>query len=294
MRKGPVDWDLCSRYTQAIAPQNRLALGEEGTVTEAVLQKNKNLALQYREVLSPAGYLVAVKMLKSLQGFEGVRKPARPRTLCQFLSQTRYTGRTVLVTAENVGCYAAGPFLGLGVDLPESAAKRYVGWQYANIEASQKTLDAVPKFERNSYKGMLITPLERCPDTPDVVLFFGNIAQILVGMNAYLRNRGGTLNFDASHYGTCAYAIVPPVKTGLPTMSFADNAWRLLAFPSETDLIYSIPGGLLEEIAESARQLRATGGTRYPVAWQHLDWDVQPPLGDLLKRDTAGPTWLKK
>ena len=138
-----------------------------------------------------------------------------------------------------------------------------------------------------------MTPLERCPVKPDTVMIFGNASQMLVLYGAYLRNSGGDLTFSVGNNFTCVRATVVPIKENRPNLSIPGNVWKLLALSSNTDMIFSIPGDFLDEIAESAWQLRKTGGSCYPAAWQHIDWDVQAPIGDLLKEDGRA-SWVRK
>jgi len=263
-------------------------------MNEDALKTNQQLAGQYVDLICPEGSLVAVKMLSTFEGWEKVKRPRKPRTLCQLISQTRYLGRTVLAGADDISCYAVSPGL-FGEDMHEDAHQRYVGWQFATEEAAKKSFAVMPRFEpdEHNYKGIFMTPLERCPVTPDVVMIFGNASQMLVLYSAYLRNRGGDLAFSVGNNFTCVRATVVPIKEKRPNLSIPGNAWKLLALPSNTDMIFSIPGDLLDEIAGSARHLRNTGGSRYPAAWQHIDWDVQPPIGDLLKEDGTA-SWLRK
>lgn len=261
---------------------------------EEILKRNQEMAQQYKDLLCPDGHLVAFKMISNLDGWEKFtnRKPRRPRTLCQMLSQTRYIGRTILTEAEDLSCYAV-PALFFGEEMIQGAAMRYVGWQFETEEAAQKSFDALPRFEKGRYRAMFMTPLERCPVEPDTVLIFGNASQMLVLYSAYLRNKGGDFSVSLGNQATCVRVTVGPIKEGTPKLSIPGNGWKLLALPSNTDLIFSIPGNLLEEIAKNAWTLRNTGGSRYPAAWQHIDWDIQPPIGDLLKTEGGGPTWLR-
>jgi len=180
-------------------------------------------------------------MLKSLEGLGKIRKPAKPRTLCQLISQTHYVGRIMVSTANELSCYMAPEILGVK-EMPKEAWKRYVGWQMATEEAAKKTIDAVPRFRLGEYR--------------------------------------------------CGTVIVSPMQEKKPTLGIPGNAWKLLALPSDTDLVCGVPSELLEEMAENAEFMRAHGGSRYPPAWQHVDWDVQPPIGDLLKED-GRPSWLE-
>jgi len=258
-----------------------------------MLKKNKDLSEKYRSLLCPEGNLVAVKMIEDLKDWVQFKRPRKPQTLCQFMSQTRYLGRTVLVTAEDNLCYAA-PDPMFGVKMPDDAPARYVGWQFANLEVSKKSMEAVPRFEPGKYEGIFLSSLERCPVEPDVVIFYGNASQMLVLYGAYLRERGGSLTCNLSNQLSCASVIVVPVKERRPNLVIPGNAVKLLSLPSNTDMLFGIPGFLLEEIAENAKKLRDNGGSRYPAAWQHIGWEPQPPIGDLLKWEGGEASWLKK
>jgi uncharacterized protein (DUF169 family) len=263
------------------------------STNEEILARNAALSEKYKDLLCPEGSLVAVKMIEDLQGWDKIKRPRNPRTLCQFISQTRYLGRTIFAHPEDVSCYAAASLL-FGTEMPEGVPERYTGWQFSNEEAARKTIEEVPRFDPERYKAIFLSSLENCPVEPDAVIFFGNASQMLVLYGAYLRDRGGHLTFSVSNQMTCAGVTVVPIKEDRPNLAIPGNAWKLLALPSNTDLIFAITGSLLEKIAESATMLRATGGSRYPAAWQHVDWEVQPPIGDLLKREGGGPSWLRR
>lgn len=258
---------------------------------EEMLQRNKELVQGYREVLFPEGYLVGVKMLKTLEGFEKVKRLDRRLALCQLISQVRYYARTRLATNEDEwGCYAVPGILGFG-EMPKEAWKRYVGWQFKTEEAVKKSYDTVPMFERGEYSAIFLSPLERCPVKPDVVIFFGNSSQMLLIIAAYLYDKGGALTFSSCGMCSCASLIVGAMKEGKPIIVIPSNASKLLAVPSDTDLLCGIPGDMVDSLLEGMQFLRPRGGSRYPPAWQHIDWEPQAPIGDVLKTD-GRPTWL--
>jgi len=256
-----------------------------------VLEKNKEMAERYGNFLSPSGHLVAVKLLKTLEGMEGIKRPSKRFTLCQLISQAHYFGRTRVAVAEDFNCYAVPRILGSG-ELPKEAWKRYVGWQFTTEEAAKRFLDSLPSFEMGEYNAVLVSAWERCPVDPDVVVFFGNAAQMLVIVNAYLCNKGGILSFNVSPGFTCANVIVLPIKEGRPKLTIPGNPWRFLASPSETELVCGIPGGSLEEILKGMEFMIPRGASRYPPTWPQVESEPLAPVADLIKFD-GSPTWLK-
>lgn len=262
-------------------------------MSEEVLSKNQELDKRFRNVLSPEGNLVAAKFLTSTFGYERMKLPQSNRTLCQYLSQVRYVGRSFLVPKENYqSCYLADRILGFK-ELKSDAHERYVGWQMGSAEAAKKTFETISCLDMGKYEAVYLAPLGKCIAEPDSVVFLGNASQALVLVAAYLHNRGGAVTSQNSGMGVCSQAIVSPFLSGELAMSIPGNAWKLLGLPSNTDLVCGIPGNLLQELADNAEFMRTRGGSRYPVAWQYIDWEVQSPIADLIVYD-GKPTWLKK
>ena len=257
------------------------------------LKLNEGLARVYREALQHEGHLVAVKMLKKseIETVGMVRHPSPRNTFCQLVAQTHYLGRKLLIGSDDQTCYAFPSFFGLG-ELPKEAWKRYVGWQVRTEEAGRKAFEALPKFPMGTYDAVFLSTLEGCPVVPDVVIFFGNASQMLCIVAGYIASRGGLLAAEFNGFGTCAALIVPPMQKGRPTVVIPGNPARLLALPDK-ELGCGIPGNMLEELIENMQFMKAGGGSSYPPTWQIIQWQVQPPIGDLLKPD-GSPSWIRR
>ena len=248
-----------------------------------------------REILFPNGYMVGVKMLtkEELASMEMVRRPREKRTTCQFISQTWYTGRTTVVTKDDLECYAAAEILGFEKKMSDEAPLRYVGWQFSNETAARHAAESAARFPYGSYAAAMFAPLSKMEYAPDVVLFYGNAAQALVVISGYLRDQGGSLSFASTGINACGAVIPAVVQSNEPKVAIPGNAWRLLALPNYTDLIIGMPGKILDEIITNAELVRKFGGARYPTAYQHIDWPAQAPVAELLK-DDGYAVWLKR
>jgi len=254
-------------------------------------QKNVDANTGLKNCLGIPGNFVAIKMLTDTAGFENLKRPRKKLTLCQHLGQAYYLGRPVILQAGDMGCYACDSILGFG-DLPKEAWKRYTGWMTADDETGKALFQQVPKLPRDKFTSIAITTLPNCPVEPDVVVFAGNAAQMSTVIQAYLHKRGEALTFTSLGMTTCATIIATPINDQKPSIAVTGNAPRLLAFPSDTDLLCGIPGGLIQELIENMEFMRNRGATRYPPAWQHIGSEPQPPIADLLAFD-GSPTWLK-
>lgn len=263
---------------------------------EEVVKRNQELAGKYQELLHPTGYLVAVKLLKTEEEVEAlgkVKHADRRNMLCQLLTQAWYLGRARLVRPNEQACYGAEASFGFA-EMPKDAHKRYVGWQFKTEEAALKAFEAVHTVPIGTYKGIFVSPLERCPVAPDVVLFFGNPSQMLVVIAAYLADKGGTFTMESNNQSSCTAIILGPVLEKRPKIMIPGNALRLMGLPNVDYLASGIPGNMMESLAENMGFLRKMGGSRYPPAWQHIQWEPQPPIADLLKPVGGDASWARK
>lgn len=264
---------------------------------EEDLKRNQNLAKEYQELLYPEGYLIAAKLFRNQEEIEalglGAVKHADGRnTFCQLLSQARYIGRSRLVGADEQACYGFGDTFGMK-EMPKEAWKRYVGWQFKTEEAARRAFEVMPRFPVGTYTAIFISPLQRCSVAPDVVVFCGNAGQMLAVLAGYLVDKGGTFTMESNNMSSCGAVIVAPMLDKRPKIVIPGNPWRLLAMPNTGELACGIPGDMLESMAENIRFLKIHGGSQYPPAWQHTQWEPQAPIGDLLKPD-GFPSWIQR
>jgi uncharacterized protein (DUF169 family) len=265
---------------------------EESGVTDQ-LRSNEKVAKEYRETLQHEGSLVAVKLLKKseIETIGQVKHPRPGNTFCQLIGQTHYWGRMHLIEPDDQACYAPPSIFGMR-ELPKEAWKRYVGWQVKTEEAGRKIFETMPSFPKGMYDAIFLSPLERCPVSPDVVIFFGNASQMLCIIAGYLADRGGSLKAEFCGMFSCGSLIVTPIQKGYPNIVVPGNPLRLLAVPDK-ELGCGIPGNILGALVENMKFLKARGGSQYPPAWPAVQMPAPPPISELLKPDGV-PTWLKK
>ncbi len=92
------------------------------------------------------------------------------------------------------------------------------------------------------------------------------------------------LEFSSSgDAGACADLVVIPMRAGKPSIGIPRKSGQVLSWSSDGHLVCGAPGALLEELLE---EIEAThfgpGQIRCSVAWQHIDWEPQPPVTDSL------------
>lgn len=248
------------------------------------MRELKAISEEYSHFLGLQGFPVAVKMLGQssevadlLCNGGPIRKLSKKLLVCQILAQARFYGRVLVGEEEKLNlCRLGADALGFTVD---GYVHVYSGTYFSSNEAAMKMIETMPKLERGKYHALLVSPLDRIPTEPDVVVFFGNAAQILRIINGYLFDKGGRLEFSTSgDAGACCDPVVIPIQTGKPSIGIPCNGGRLMSIPNETDLVCGVPTSILEQVLDGIKFTATRVPVRYPPAWQHIDWEPQPPV----------------
>lgn len=261
-------------YARDLKWERQYGFREDRKLGERTLQERERLSEKFVRLVRLQSHPVAVKMLKSVSEVEGmgIKKPDRKLAVCQLISQAYFVGHRRIGTVQELGdvCPLGAGSLGL-MQVPQAYVQglAYLGSYHATKEVGKSVIESIPKFDPGEYAGILVSPLDKSPVDPDVVIFGGNVSQILVFVRSYLHNRGGRLDSGTCAMAGCADLIVRTMCMKIPSVVLPCLGYRLLAFPSETDLLCGVPGELLEEILAGI-EFNYKAGVVYPTAWQHI------------------------
>lgn len=243
-------------------------------------EKWNQLGNRLSESLVLEGSPVGVKMIKDSDELDGIRYKGRPvkrvskvLAVCQLISQARYLGRVIAAEEKNLNiCRLGADAMGFDVD---DYAHVYTGTYFNSEQAARHMIDTMPKFEKGTYKAILVGPLQKMPVQPDVVIVYGNAAQLLRVVNGYLYNKGGRVTFSASgDAGLCSDTIVLPMSSNEPHLALPCNGGRILSLPSLTDLACGIPYSQLATVLDGIEFTGRKVPIMYPPGWQHIDWEL--------------------
>lgn len=239
---------------------------------------------EYRHYLGLQGFPVAVKMIADVAELDEiyhkgkpVRRLSKNLLICQLLAQARFYGRVIAGEEKNLNlCRLGADAVGFEVT---DYTHVYSGTYFTSDQTARKMIETMPKLERGKYHAILVAPLDRSPVEPDVVVFYGNAAQMLRIVNGYLYNKGGRLDFSCSgDAGACCDPIVIPMQTEKPSIGIPCNGGRIMSVPNETDLMCGIPFKVLGEVLDGIKFTATNVPVQFPTAWQHIDWEPQPPV----------------
>lgn len=140
-------------------------------------------------------------------------------------------------------------------------------------------LQNTSKFGYGKYKYVLMAPLDRANFAPDVILFYGNPAQVWVLLAAYLMSTGKsglpvTLNWGAG----CTAYITKALLMNECQFTLLGAGERLITHPQDTECAFSVPMSHIEKVVKGFDVAYKGGAVRYPVP-SYLRYASQHPAG---------------
>jgi uncharacterized protein (DUF169 family) len=234
-------------------------------------------------------YPLAVKMLTSEEEIpQDAKWPLRDYgasfTLCQALALGRRDGLTVVLDKDSQSCPIA--LAGLGFVKPEA----YLSGKYAlaptnrPAEAQKTAAEAMPRFEFGKFRYILISPILKASFDPDVIIFYGNGAQVMRMIQAAVFATGESLTSRSSGAGGCLLPIVEPIVEGKCKYAIPGNGERRLGLIADGELAFAMPRKRFEEVVRGLN-LSHEGKQTYPISpgYLKLEYKMPPPYVELRK-----------
>jgi uncharacterized protein (DUF169 family) len=235
------------------------------------MKKNKEMDAQLNKYLRLATFPIGVKLLREpedLNNIQFLKTPEEKVALCQIFSYARYYGWTMGCVNEDNVC----PLADITIGFEESSklfeeGAFFVGRYNETKEAAVKTAATIQKLEFDKFKAIVAGSLNRIDFEPDLILIWGNSAQIMRIIQGYLWKRGGRISISTFCDGVCADTISTALITGELQIAFPCLGDRRYGMATDTDLIASIPFNLIDEILEGLEKTHKAG-TRYPIPYK--------------------------
>jgi uncharacterized protein (DUF169 family) len=231
----------------------------------------ETLDASLNKFLRLATFPVAIKLFEfpdELESIQFLKKPEKNIALCQIFSYARYYGWTMGCTKEDNICPLADIALGFEKrsKLFEAGAF-FIGRYNSNKEAAKKTSASMSNIPYGKFSAIVAGALSRIDFIPDLILIWGNSAQIMRIIQGYLWNKGGKISMSTFCDGVCADTISNAIITGELQIAFPCLGDRRFGMALDSDLIASIPFALIDEIIKGMAETHKAG-TRYPIPFQ--------------------------
>ncbi|MHA1580004.1 MAG: DUF169 domain-containing protein [Candidatus Freyarchaeota archaeon] len=230
------------------------------------LENWRNIGKSLEEILRPQTYPLAVKLVKNESEFpEKTRRPEQKIAVCQALTISRRYGWTMGITGDDSGCPGASLNYGWTQIFDEAAMNQfYLTGGYLSDEKATKTFsESLDRLEPGECGGLVVSPLARTRVAPDVILVYGNSAQIMRLIQGAMYKEGKKLRCELTGLtASCTSGIIRTFNTGEYHAVVPGTGDRVFALTSDDELLFAIPAAKAEEIVSG---MRAQRFVKYPI-----------------------------
>jgi len=220
---------------------------------------------------------VALKLLKSAGDLGSIKhkKPANPTTFCQLITQSRTFGWTVGFTARDL-VPSCGLVAGLrkGVDEDFLLSVGDVWFKDRNEALSKYAPENWPRIP-GDFEAAVLSPLGGGKIEPDMIIIFGNPAQMIRVINGLQWEHYEKFEFSSCGESACSDSIGRCYETGKPAMTIPCFGERRYGHVQDDELIMAIPPGYIDTLILGMKQLDKMG-LRYPIAFYGAQTDLLP------------------
>ncbi len=238
-----------------------------------------NIGKDLEEILRPKTYPLAVKLVQDESEFpERTRRPDQKIAICQALAISRKFGWTMGITGEDCGCPGASLIYGWNGVIDDSSLTQFFQMAgYASDEVTAKNIvDNLDRLEQGKFGGLVISPLTRTKIVPDVILIYGNPAQIMRLMQGAMYKEGNKLKNElAGVFSSCASGIIRTRNTGEYQVAILGNGDRVFAGAQDDEILFAIPAEKAEDIVNG---MKAQQFAKYPIP---VTLQIPPPFPGL-------------
>ncbi|HSW35831.1 MAG TPA: DUF169 domain-containing protein, partial [Candidatus Limnocylindrales bacterium] len=104
----------------------------------------------------------------------------------------------------------------------------------------------------------------------DVVLVYGNAAQVIRLVQGALYFNGGKIDSSFTGRGACGSEVVVPYQTGQCKVIIPGGGERVFAHTADDELLFAIPAGELANVAAGVEATHNNGIARIPTPFMGM------------------------
>jgi uncharacterized protein (DUF169 family) len=236
---------------------------------ENIAAANKALNSFISEYLRPATFPVAVRLTHEElpENVKTARQTYKhPLAICQGITIARRVGRTLGFEHDDHDCPVCHVLFGLS-ETPEMVTNGEIVYPlYArDLEAGRNTAAREFRLEPGTVKNIILAPLHRADFEPDVLIVYGNAAQVVRMVQGALFHEGGAITSNFSGRGACSGSIAYPYKTRQCNVVIPGGGERVFAMTCDDELCFAIPGDRIASVMEGVKATHDCGVARIPT-----------------------------
>lgn len=220
--------------------------------------------------LRPLTFPVGIGLLGEARIPESCRRPVtlfgHRLNICQGINIARRYGWQLGFLREDMACPLSVPIFGFCED-PDFVTRGDIIYPdfTTTLEAAAKTQAAQPKAPVGSIQAVVAGPLGKVDFEPDLVLVYGNPAQIVRMVQASLYHHGGAVESAFSGRCACSQSIIHPYLSGRCNVVLPAQGERLFAMTADDEMAFAVPRGEFSHVAEGLEVTHKRGVSRIPT-----------------------------
>ncbi|MEM3486374.1 MAG: DUF169 domain-containing protein [Candidatus Methanomethyliaceae archaeon] len=190
-------------------------------------------------------------------------------SFCQVLFMARTLGMAVGVTKEDNVMVRCQMIHGVQASTEESkreeAGMLSATWFKDPEDAYQQQLD---QYRVPPGKAIVVAPLEMAQFEPEVILIFGNPAQLMMLMCGMQKEKYERFEFCFSGEGACGDSLARCYVTGKVSLAIPCYGERAMGQVANDELVIALPPKEIDRAISGLKTLSTTAlGFRYPIAF---------------------------
>ena len=243
--------------------------------------KWEKLVRRLERLLRLRSFPIAMKMLERkelLQEIPFVRRPEKRVSMCQLINLVRNFDWTVGADADDFALPTCSSILGLS-ELPSCHSDgtfRSIVWVQTKADGKRYE-EAIPRIQTGQYEAVAMAPLVYDPFEPDIVLIYGNPAQIILLINALQFEDYEVMQFFCVGESSCSDVIARCYRDEKPYVSIPCYGERRFGHAQDDELAMAIPASYMEKALRGLEVLYRRG-VRYPISYAGVEADLDRVL----------------
>lgn len=236
------------------------------------------LTRELERLLRLGTYPVAYKRLEKMEELEKisrVRRLGRKASFCQLPTMVRRGGGTIGVTKDDLVARCTR-IHGL-TDITEEEMEREaasIGFAYiGSVEEARKWAAACPRIPAG--EALVLAPLASGKFDPDVILIYGNPAQLMMLMCGLQFKDYERFQFFFLGEGACADGLAECYLSGKPALAIPCFGERRIGGVVDDELVIALPPGMMGKAVAGLQGLWSNG-IRYPIMYYGPENDPAP------------------
>ncbi|MEW6347959.1 MAG: DUF169 domain-containing protein [Thermodesulfobacteriota bacterium] len=217
-----------------------------------------------------------------------LRRPQEKLSLCQLITIVRTFDWTVGGTAEDLVTPGCAAVIGLA-ELPEfvrDGTMRSTVWLEKKEDAAlcESVMQRIPT---GKYQAFMLAPTAYDPFVPDIVLLYGNPAQMSLLINAIQFDRYERLVFYSVGESSCSDVIGRCFVDRVPALSVPCYGERRFGHAADDEMAIGLPSEECARILANVETLYKRG-IRYPISPYGAQVSPFPALNAVYKFSELG------